>query len=87
MTALIVYLFPDTNLFIQCHPLEKLDWSAWEKFDEVHLIVSRPVQREIDNQKNRGNDRVGKKARQAHSLFRDIVIGEQGYKLIDWTLL
>ena len=82
MAAQIIYLLPDTNLFIQCRPLEELDWSAWKEFDEVRLIVSRPVQREIDNQKNRGNDRVGSRARQTNSLFREIIIGEQGYKLI-----
>ena len=78
----ILYLFPDTNLFIQCSPLQELDWLRWAKFDEVHLIVCRPVQREIDNQKGRGNDRVGKRARKTHSLFRDIIASESGYKLI-----
>ena len=50
MTERIIFLFPDTNLFIQCLPLVELDWSMWKQFDEVHLIVSRPVQEEIDNQ-------------------------------------
>ena len=27
MTQHILYLFPDTNVFIQCKPLEQLDWS------------------------------------------------------------
>ena len=82
----ILFLFPEiflhTNLFIQCRPLDELDWSAWNEFDEVHLIVSRPVQREIDNQKNRGNDRVGIRARRTHSLFRQIIVGAPDYKLI-----
>lgn len=77
-----LHLFPDTNVFIQCRPLEQLDWSAWAEFDEVRLIVCRPVQREIDNQKGRGSDRVGKKARQTHTLFREIIIGADGYRLI-----
>jgi len=55
----VLHLFPETNVFIQCRPLDELDWSAWAGFYEVHLVVCRPVQREIDNQKNRGNDRVG----------------------------
>ena len=78
----ILYLFPDTNLFIQCRPLQELDWLNWSDFDEVHLVVCRPVQREIDSQKGRGNDRVGKRARQTNSLFRDIIAGESDYKLI-----
>ena len=68
-----IYLFPDTNLFIQCRPLEELDWSEWAEFEEVHLIVCRPVQREIDNQKNRGNDRVGQRARKTYKMFRDML--------------
>ena len=56
--------------------------SQWSEFDEIHLIVCRPIQREIDEQKNRGNDRVGRRARQTHSEFRKIIIGELDYKLI-----
>ncbi|MBF6569863.1 MAG: hypothetical protein IVW54_13420 [Candidatus Binataceae bacterium] len=50
-------------------------------FDHIHLIVSRPVQAEIDKHKNRGNDRVGRRARTASSLLRE-VIGEGTEKLI-----
>ena len=51
MNEKILYLFPDTNLFVQCKPLQELNWSEWSDFTEVHLIVCRPVTREIDNQK------------------------------------
>ena len=81
----ILYLFPDTNLFIQCRALNKLDWSSLresDEIDEIHLIVCRDVQREIDRQKQRGNDRVGRQARRAHSIFRDMVAGSDGYRLI-----
>ncbi len=78
----ILYLFPDTNLFIQCLALQELDWSCWSDFDEVRLIVCRPVQREIDNQKNRGSDRVGKRARKIHSLFGKVIASESCYELI-----
>ena len=82
MPARVLYLFPDTNLFIQCLPLEQIDWTQWYDFDEVHLLVCRPVQREIDNQKNRGNDRVGQRARKTHQMFRNIAISEDGYEVI-----
>lgn len=82
MTTQTLYLFPDTNLFIQCKSLNELDWSEWANFSEIHLIVCRPVLREIDNQKNRGNGRVSRRARKAHSLFRDIAINEKDYELI-----
>ena len=83
MTKPILYLFPDTNLFIQCRPLDQLNWSELGDFAEIHLIVCRPVQREIDNQKNRGNDRVAKRARKTYPLFRKIIIGETGYELVN----
>ena len=59
MTTRTLYLFPDTNVFIQCRPLNEVDWSEWMNHDEVHLIVCQPIQRELDKHKNRGNDRVG----------------------------
>ena len=78
-----LYLFVDTNLFIQCRGLYELDWSEWEDFSEVHLIVCLPVQREIDKQKIRGNNRVGRRARDTYSsLFRAIATGEKEYELI-----
>ena len=72
MTNSILYYFVDTNLFLQCRPLEQLDWSPWKNFEEVRLIVSKPVLREIDYRKNKGNDRAGKRARAASAMFRQI---------------
>ena len=78
-----LYFFVDTNLFIQCKDLADLDWSEWRDFAEVHLIVSLPVQREIDRQKTRGNDRVGRRARLTYSsLFRPIATGQKGCELV-----
>lgn len=77
-----LYLFVDTNLFIQCRPLEELDWSFWKQYEEVQLIASRPVQREIDSQKNKGNDRIAKRARKTNSIFGQIIDSEHGFKLI-----
>lgn len=70
MTNTVLHLFVDTNLFIQCHPPEQLDWSPWRTYEEVRLIVSRPVLREIDILKNKGNDRLARRARAASTLFR-----------------
>ncbi len=78
----ILHLVPDTNLFIQCLPLGELPWSALGDFEEIRLIVCRPVQREIDNQKNRGNDRVGKRARTAYKLFRNIIMGDSDHIVV-----
>lgn len=78
----ILYLFPDTNLFIQCRPLEQLDWSHFGSFEEIHLIVSRPVHKEIDYRKNKGNDRAGKRARTTNAMFREITRGTLGYRVV-----
>jgi len=46
-----LFLLPDSNLFIHCKPLKDLDWSLWKKYSHVRLIVTRPVQVEIDRHK------------------------------------
>ena len=85
MSERTLYLFPDTNIFIQCKSLEQLDWSEWQDFSEIHLLVSRPVQREIDDQKNRGNNRVANRARTTYQLFRKIIHGRREYEVIRST--
>ncbi len=80
MTNTVLHFFVDTNLFIQCHPLEQLDWSPWRTYEEVRLIVSTPVLREIDRLKNKGNDRVGRRARAASAMFREIL--DDAHKVI-----
>ena len=46
-------------------------------------MVCLPVQQEIDNQKKRGNDRVGRRARKTNSsLFRKLATGEKEFQLI-----
>ena len=82
MKEKILYLFPDTNLFIQCKPLQELEWSEWSEFTEVHLIVCRPVTREIDNQKNRGNTRVAQRARSTYGLFAPLAENEQEFLIV-----
>ena len=76
MDKKVLYLLPDTNLFIQCRPLHEIDWAACSDFaesQEIQLLVTNPVHREIDKMKNRGNDRIGRQARKASSDFREIV--------------
>ena len=80
MTNTVLHFFVDTNLFIQCHPLEQLHWSPWRAFEEVRLIVTRPVLREIDRLKTKGNDRVGRRARAASAMFREIL--DDAHKVI-----
>ncbi|MDA8377238.1 MAG: PIN domain-containing protein [Planctomycetia bacterium] len=63
-------LFPDTNIFIQCKSLTEINWSVLGDFDQVDLIVTRPVQKEIDRQKGRGTGRLARRAKAAASEFR-----------------
>lgn len=78
----LLTLIPDTNLFVQCEALETLDWQRWPNFDEIHVLVTRPVQREIDNHKNKGNDRLSKPARTTSALFRAVIVGSEEFKII-----
>ncbi|MEG6507619.1 PIN domain-containing protein [Methyloligella sp. 2.7D] len=80
--AKIAHLFVDTNVLVQCRPFDQLDWSEWNNFDEVHLIVSRPVHSEIDHQKSRGGDRLAKRARKASTLLREILLSDETYKIV-----
>ena len=73
MSDSILYLFVDTNLFLQCRPLEELDWARWAAFQEIRLIVSNPVLREIDYHKNKGGGRAGKRARATTTILRQIL--------------
>jgi PIN domain len=82
MTEKILYVFPDTNLFAQCRPLEELDWGAFGAFDEINLIVSRPIQAEIDHQKNQGGSRLANRARSTSRLFRQVLQSEHHSKTI-----
>lgn len=72
-------LFPDTNLLIQCKPLDEIDWSVFGDFDVVDLIISRPVQAEIDKQKSKGLGRLAKRARSAAALFGKILDTGDGF--------
>ncbi len=77
-----LYCFPDTNLFIQCKSLDVLDWSVLGDFDAIDLIVTRPVQKEIDAHKSKGNTRVASRSRTAASVLKEVLASELGYKEI-----
>ncbi len=72
----VLVLFPDTNLFVQCLPLEQLPWADLGEFAEIQLIVCRTVQAEIDKHKNQGSHRLAKRARTASALIRKVILQE-----------
>lgn len=77
----VVYLFPDTNLFFQCKSLDQLDWSRFG-VDRVELIVTRPINAEIDSHKGKGNGRTAKRARKASSVIGQALIAESDFLLV-----
>jgi hypothetical protein len=76
------YIVPDTNFFLQCHPIDALDWSLVTDAQEFVLAVPRMVQREIDKHKGSGNNRRASRARKVASLFRKILDADpDGYSI------
>lgn len=68
-----LYLFPDTNIFLQCKPLDQVDWSSFAEWDNIQIILTRPVQAEIDNFKGKGNGRQASRARTTSTLIRKLL--------------
>ncbi|WP_417782560.1 PIN domain-containing protein [Terasakiella pusilla] len=72
--ARILTLFPDTNFFMQCRLPKEIPWETFSDYDEVKLVVTRPVQREIDNFKGKGNNRVARRARKIAPILKDVIL-------------
>lgn len=78
----ILYLVPDTNFFVQCREAKEIDWSNYKSYDRIELIITRPVQAELDSQKGKGSGRLAKRARKASSFIRDILLSDSDqYKI------
>lgn len=70
----ILFLVPDTNFFIQCKEPQALSWQEFSTYERVELIITRPVQAELDSHKGKGNGRVSKRARKASSIIKSLLI-------------
>jgi hypothetical protein len=68
-----LYLFVDTNLFLQCRPLEQLDWSPMGQVDAIEMVLTRPIQAELDALKGKGNGRQASRARAASTQIRKLL--------------
>jgi len=75
-------LFPDTNLFLQCKDFSQINWEEIADGMDLCLLISRPVQEEIDRLKHDGNTRRAKRARKATTLIREIILSEGTKKVI-----
>jgi hypothetical protein len=65
-------VYPDTNIALHYKGLEEIDWRTLvgaAKDDEVVVVVTAVVLREIDAQKDRGRGVVQGRARRVSSWF------------------
>ena len=67
------FLFVDSNLFLQCRPLQDLDWDCLVGRDEVTLLVPSAVLAELDKHKSDGNSRRAQRARRALQFLDSIL--------------
>lgn len=75
-------LFPDTNLFLQCKSLGEVDWTLLGHQGDIELLITRPVQTELDSLKAKGNSRQASKSRSAAALIAALLDApEQGLVL------
>lgn len=64
----------DTNVLLQCRPLEQLTWSKhFPDYDLIRLHVGRTLFSEIDKLKSGGNSRRAQKARSASQQIRKLL--------------
>jgi len=68
-----IVIFPDTNLFLQYKDLKELKWDEITDAQEICLLISRGVQKEIDEHKRSESRRRAKRAKKTYSLFREVL--------------
>lgn len=81
MDACLV-VFPDTNIFIQCKPLDELPWSKLGDHKEFHIVICPAVLSEFDRLKNDPRPRVSKHVRSISSKIRDLYQSEAPHLVI-----
>jgi hypothetical protein len=59
-----------------------MDWIEYSTFDHVELLITRPVQAELDNQKGKGSGRLANRARKASSLIRDLLLSNDDFLIV-----
>ena len=64
-----LYLFADTNLFLQYKPLHEIYWSGLGDFDHIEIVVCPTVQREIDALKDGREGRRSDQSQEGREHF------------------
>lgn len=67
------FLFVDSNLFLQCRPLQDLDWECLVGREDLTLLVPGAVLAELDKHKSDGNNRRAQRARRALQFLNSIL--------------
>ena len=75
-------MVPDTNFFVQCKEPREIDWIEYSTFDHVELLITRPVQAELDSQKGKGSGRLANRARKASSLIRELLLSDDDFLMV-----
>jgi rRNA-processing protein FCF1 len=70
----MLIVVPDTNLFLQCRPIDELTWlELFPGFEEISIVIPRAVISELDRLKNDGNTRRAKRSRASIARFGQIL--------------
>lgn len=67
------FLFVDSNLFLQCRPMQDLDWDRLVGQDEVTILIPSAVLAELDKHKSDGNGRRAQRARAALTFLEKLL--------------
>ena len=80
----VLYAVIDTNLFHECLKLDapNFPWQALGDYEEIHLIVTSPVQRELDGHKKDSRPRIKRRAIEAVKWFREMLNQPTNTKII-----
>jgi len=73
------YVFPDTNILLQCLDLSNIPWRdapELASLDQIVILICHPVVMELDIHKYRTNDRPGRRARKYYSRLRKLIEGK-----------
>lgn len=70
-------LVVDTNLFHEFRPIMDLPWEELGEADEIVLVVTEPVQTELDEQKKSPRARIKRRAIEWTKKFRQLILADQ----------
>lgn len=79
------FLFVDSNLFLQCRPLQDLDWDRLVGREEVTILVPSAVLAELDTHKSDGNSRRAQRARRALQFLNSLLVSPDDTVIVRTT--